>query len=65
LKFVPILDKEFILSDIPIRDYVEMSKGKSALYNIKREGIVIRSVDDPKKVSFKIINPKFLLEYDE
>ena len=35
------------------------------LANIPREGVVVRCIEDGKKVlSFKVINPNFLLKYD-
>lgn len=56
---VPILDTNFELKDT-IHDMVEYSKGKSLLYNRNREGIVVRNYDN--NISFKVINPEFLLE---
>lgn len=52
-------------------ELVEMSKGMSALNpQIKREGIVIRSVEETQvteigRLSVKAINPEYLLKYDE
>ncbi len=43
---------------------VNMSEGNSVLLPRKREGIVMRLVDDPR-ISFKVINPQFLLESGE
>lgn len=43
-----------------IQELVEKSKGKSVLTDINREGIVCRSDD----ISFKVINPDFLLKED-
>lgn len=53
-----------------------MSKGKSVLADIQREGIVIRPVNEVvdsefncnlvrNRVSFKSVNPDFLLKYGE
>jgi hypothetical protein len=42
---------------------VEYSKGKSLLADIPREGVVIRNYD--KFISFKVVNPDFLLKYEE
>ena len=65
LKMVPVLDKDIVLSDSVI-DWVELAKGKSKLNpNIMREGIVVRNNDDGLRFSFKVINPNFLLKYDE
>lgn len=66
LDIVPYLGY-FKLSEIgsTVNDFVNFSKGKSTLANIHREGIVIRCIENGKKViSFKTINPEFLLRYD-
>lgn len=47
-----------------VNELVELSKGKSKLYDCNREGIVVRCADDSRK-SFKVINPDFLLEKEE
>lgn len=65
LEMVPLL---FIgvLSTIgsTVQEVVEFSKGESRLANIPREGVVIRCVENGKKLlSFKAINPDFLLRY--
>ncbi len=68
LKAVPIVEEEYIL-DNDIDKYVEMSIRKS-LINPQGwcEGIVIRSHTEQfikgERFSFKAINPKFLLKYD-
>ena len=60
----------FILNH-SVDQLVEMSKGKSTINKgIHREGIVIRPLeaeDDPEigRLSFKAINPDFLLRYEE
>lgn len=59
IKTVPILENHFKLKDT-ISEMVEYAKGKSLLLNRKREGVVMRAVD--KDISFKIINPEFLLK---
>ncbi len=49
-----------------VQDLVEFSKGKSVLADIPREGIVVRCIENGKKLlSFKVINPDFLLKYNE
>lgn len=49
-----------------VQELVEFSKGKSVLADIPREGVVVRCVENGKKVlSFKVINPDFLLKYSE
>jgi len=66
LDYVPVLVEDFKLSEIgaTVKDLVEFSKGKSVLAKIPREGIVVRCVEKGKKVlSFKVINPDFLLKY--
>lgn len=55
------------LSDLgsTVEEVVEFSKGKSLLADIPREGIVVRCIRGGKKIlSFKAINPDFLLKYD-
>ncbi|HSH51933.1 MAG TPA: RNA ligase family protein [Bacteroidales bacterium] len=48
-----------------VQELVEFSKGKSVLADIPREGIVVRCIENGKKIlSFKVINPDFLLKYD-
>jgi hypothetical protein len=74
-KTVPILHKMYFLSN-SIPELVELSKGKSVLCDIPREGIVIRPVIeivDPdfgklfvrNRISFKSVNPEFLLKFGE
>jgi hypothetical protein len=46
-----------------IHKIVEMSKGVSVINKICREGIVMRNYD--KRISFKVVNPDFLLKYGE
>jgi hypothetical protein len=62
IKFVPILPDLILKDSIP--ECVELAKGKSLLNkDMLREGIVLRNYK--KGLSFKIINPDFLLKYDE
>jgi len=62
IKFVPILDNNFVLrSTIP--EMVEYAKGKSTLLPVLREGIVVRNYE--RNISFKVINPEFLLKNEE
>lgn len=74
LQHVPILylnDKTFSINrslnyfGTTVQELVEFSKGKSAInLNIPREGIVVRCVENGNKIlSFKVINPNFLLKY--
>lgn len=47
-----------------VQELVEFSKGKSVLADIPREGIVVRCIENGRKLlSFKVINPEFLLQY--
>lgn len=55
---VPYID--YITLPDSIQNLVEMSKGRSKLADINREGLVCRSND----YSFKVINPDFLLKED-
>jgi len=62
LKSVPILSEEFIYND---QDLLSMADGNSILNaNLKREGLVFRSVSLPK-ISFKSISNKFLLSSEK
>jgi hypothetical protein len=59
LETVPVLNRHFHLPDT-IDELLKMADGKSELNpNFDREGIVIRSLD--RKISFKVISNKFLL----
>jgi hypothetical protein len=71
LQYVPLIpfkDKTYNgkLSELgsTVQELVEFSKGKSVINpKIEREGIVIRCVENGNKVlSFKVINPNFLLK---
>lgn len=66
LKTVPYLfDGQLSNIGTTVNEVVEYSKGKSILLDIPREGIVVRSIKNGKKVfSFKCINPDFLLKFD-
>lgn len=67
LEYVPLL-KTGKLSELgsTVKDFVEFSKGKSTLSDIPREGVVVRCIEHGKKIlSFKVINPDFLLKYSE
>jgi RNA ligase (TIGR02306 family) len=59
LETVPVLDTHFHLPET-IDELLKMADSKSVLNsNFDREGIVIRSLD--RKISFKVISNKFLL----
>lgn len=72
LNTVPIIDECFVpsrqIKSREVKDVVQfmlkLSEGKSKVFPRNREGIVVRLKDDPK-VSFKVINPVFLLEEGE
>ncbi len=64
---VPLI-KTCKLSDIgsSVQGFVEFSKDKSILVDIPREGVVIRCVENGQKLlSFKVINPDFLLKFSD
>lgn len=62
IKCVPMIKQEFKLKDT-IHDMVEYAKGKSVIAPVLREGIVVRNYY--KGISFKVINPDFLLKHGE
>lgn len=63
LETVPIVSTTMLLPDT-VDELIEMSKGMSLVNpNVMREGIVIRHKCEP--VSFKAINPDFLLKHKE
>lgn len=69
IETVPILTDSHIISD-SIQEYVEMSKIRSTICpEVWAEGIVIRPLTERsftgERVSFKSINPNFLLKYEE
>lgn len=48
-----------------VQELVEYSKGVSKLANIPREGVVVRCIENGQKLlSFKVVNPDFLLKYE-
>lgn len=57
LKMVPYTEGQLYST---VAEMVECAKGNSTLINKKREGIVLRSYD--QSISFKVINPEYLLE---
>lgn len=74
-KTVPVLDVNYELSN-SIPELVELSIGNSQLCEIPREGIVIRplvEIEDyefhsqlvKNRISFKSVNPEFLLKFGE
>jgi len=67
LTTVPFI-RNCILSELgsTVEELVKYSEEKSLVNTkIQREGIVIRCIEDDKKIlSFKVINPKFLLKHE-
>ena len=77
LETVPVITETMVLND-NIEELVEAAKGNSVVCSsAKREGIVIRPLEETEefneargylvrnRLSFKAINPEFLLKYDE
>lgn len=64
IKTVPILNRKQKLK-ATVNEMVELSKGQSVLYPTPREGIVVRSRNPEHIISFKVINPDFLLKNDD
>ncbi len=71
LKTVPILDDHFKLPGTT-DEIMQMSHGRSKIADINREGIVVRSVIEDQdldlhlsRLSFKSVDPAFLIEYKE
>ena len=65
LTTVPMIEENFILRDKDVKFMVEYADGQSKLNpEVLREGIVIRSMTNPKMLSFKAISNKFLLKHD-
>lgn len=67
LELVPLLfTRKLSECGTTVQELVEFSKGKSLLANVPREGVVIRCIKNGQKLlSFKVINPDFLLKYSE
>jgi hypothetical protein len=74
LPIVPIISTDFVLCN-SVDELVELSKGKSVLGKTVREGIVIRPLNEVQdidfnslhrnRLSFKVINPDFLIKYED
>jgi len=68
LNYVPLLNScKLSALGSTVQELVEFSKGKSVINpKIEREGVVVRCIEDGKKLlSFKVINPNFLLKWNE
>lgn len=64
IETVPIIDDYVPLKET-IDEMVEDAKGKSLIYDTLREGKVWRTLDGGNLISFKVINPDFLLKNKE
>ena len=70
LQTVPVLDEAYTLGQDDVPGLVALSEAKSILYDkVHREGIVIRphvEANDYElgRLTFKVINPRFLLKYE-
>jgi RNA ligase (TIGR02306 family) len=70
---VPVLERNFFLNEKmrSVEEAVNFSSGLSVINkNIQREGIVVKSaleMTDPElgRLSFKVVNPNFLLKYEK
>jgi RNA ligase (TIGR02306 family) len=72
LEIVPIIEKNFLLTqETKISDLVNYSIGKSLLNkDVWREGVVFRPLNETRdnylgRLSFKAINPEYLLKYGD
>jgi hypothetical protein len=71
LETVPILETNFSIKGMGVDEIVALSMRRSTINpDVWAEGIVLRSmadIRDPKigRLSFKAINPNFLLKYEE
>lgn len=62
LEFVPLLDSNFDITGMTLDDLINSTRRYSTIQpDAQMEGIVFRSLDNPKS-GFKIINPEFLLK---
>jgi len=70
LKMVPTLST-YILGKDDVNQLLEKAKGKSKIFDVEREGIVIRDIENKYRsirgvgdsLSFKVINPDYMLKY--
>lgn len=70
LKYVPYLGDCYIGED-DVQGLLEKAKGKSKIFDVEREGIVIRDINNKCRsirnvgdsLSFKAINPDYMLKY--
>lgn len=67
LETVPIINTNFTLPET-YEELIQMGDGKSMLKDTTREGIVLvakNSKRNNKRLSFKVLNNKFLLKHNE
>lgn len=66
IPMVPLIDTNFILNDQTVDNLLEYARGNSTKAPIPREGVVFRLLDDKgSKISFKVVNNDFLIEFGE
>lgn len=64
IKMVPIVFEDKVLKGVDVDNMTQISKGFSALSKSElREGIVVRTTDGGPRVSFKVVNPDYLLAH--
>lgn len=64
LKNVPVLETEFSILEYTIAGLLSYAEGRSALNGSEREGLVMKSLQDPS-VSFKCISNRWLIKTGE
>ncbi|MEM7537082.1 MAG: RNA ligase (ATP) [Chloroflexota bacterium] len=70
LTTVPILQDDYVLGQDDVQGLIQLSEARSVINpKVHREGIVVRPLveaPDPElgRLSFKVINPRFLLKYE-
>ena len=64
MKFVPNINIKDDVNALPntIDELIDFSKGNYSIWNVPREGLVFRNYD--YNISFKVINPDYLIRYD-
>lgn len=64
MKFVPNINMKDDVNTLPntIDELIDFSKGNYSIWNVPREGLVFRNYEH--NISFKVINPDYLIKYD-
>lgn len=64
MKFVPNINMKDDVNTLPntIDELIDFSKGNYSIWNVPREGLVFRNYEH--NISFKVINPDYLIRYD-